>query len=142
VLAAADQARSSLERLEHLTLASVTLGFSLLTIGTVTGVVRYIEEGGRTPAAKIVLALAVWMVYAVVLHSPMNPSFRGRKAAVLSVVGFVADDGIGIDVGQQHIGTLQVVSLSGCEVEAGRIAQGIDGRARRGERSGRSVPSR
>jgi ABC-type uncharacterized transport system permease subunit len=85
----AGPAFGSLERLEHLTLASVTLGFSLLTIGTVTGVVRYIEEGGRTPAAKIVLALAVWMVYAVVLHSPMNPSFRGRKAAVLSVVGFV-----------------------------------------------------
>ena len=80
----------SLERLEHLTLASVTLGFSLLTIGAVTGVVRYMEEpGGHTPAAKIVLALAVWVVYAVVLHSPINPSFRGRKAAVLSVVGFV-----------------------------------------------------
>jgi ABC-type uncharacterized transport system permease subunit len=80
----------SLERLERLTLASVTLGFSLLTIGTVTGVVGYMEEpGSHTPPAKIVLALAVWVVYAVVLHSPINPSFRGRKAAVLSVVGFV-----------------------------------------------------
>lgn len=80
---------ASLERLEHLTLASVTLGFSLLTIGTVTGIVRFVEEGGHTPVAKVVLALAVWLVYAVVLHSPINPSFRGRKAAVLSVVGFV-----------------------------------------------------
>jgi ABC-type uncharacterized transport system permease subunit len=80
---------ASLERLEHFTLASVTLGFSLLTIGTVTGIVRFVEEGGHTPVTKVVLALAVWMVYAVVLHSPMNPSFRGRKAAVLSVVGFV-----------------------------------------------------
>jgi ABC-type uncharacterized transport system permease subunit len=80
---------ASLERLEHFTLASVTLGFSLLTIGTVTGIIRFVEEGGHTPVTKVVLALAVWMVYAVVLHSPMNPSFRGRKAAVLSVVGFV-----------------------------------------------------
>ena len=80
---------ASLERLEHLTLASVTLGFSLLTIGTVTGIVRFYEEGGHTPVTKLVLAVAVWLVYAVVLHSPMNPSFRGRKAAVLSVVGFV-----------------------------------------------------
>jgi ABC-type uncharacterized transport system permease subunit len=80
---------ASLERLEHLTLASVTLGFSLLTIGTVTGIIRFLEEGGHTPVTKVVLALAVWVVYAVVLHSPMNPSFRGRKAAVLSVVGFV-----------------------------------------------------
>jgi ABC-type transport system involved in cytochrome c biogenesis permease subunit len=87
--AGAGPAFGSLERLEHLTLAAVTLGFSLLTIGTVTGVVRYMEEGGRTPAAKIVLAVAVWLVYAVVLHSPINPSFRGKKAAVLSVIGFV-----------------------------------------------------
>jgi hypothetical protein len=28
-------------------------------------------------------------VYALVLHSPLNPSFRGRRAAVLSIVGFV-----------------------------------------------------
>jgi ABC-type uncharacterized transport system permease subunit len=82
----------SLERLEHLTLASVTLGFALLTIGTITGVVRMFEEDKTTPPAKsvaIALAVAVWFVYGVVLHSPINPSFRGRRAAVLSVVGFV-----------------------------------------------------
>ena len=38
---------------------------------------------------KVLLACGVWLVYAIVLHSPINPSFRGRKAAVLSVVGFV-----------------------------------------------------
>jgi ABC-type uncharacterized transport system permease subunit len=80
---------ASLERLEHLTLASVTLGFSLLTVGAVTGVFRIMGEGKYTPPAKIILALAVWLVYALVLHSPINPSFRGRRAAVLSVVGFV-----------------------------------------------------
>ena len=85
---------ASLERLEHLTLASVTLGFSLLTIGLVTGFVRMVEEGGHQRLAnalrtKVVLAVAGWVVYAVVLHSPINPSFRGRKAAVLSVVGFL-----------------------------------------------------
>jgi ABC-type uncharacterized transport system permease subunit len=79
----------SLERLEHLTLAAVTLGFALLTVGAVTGIVRMFAEEKYTPPAKIALALAVWLVYAIVLHSPINPSFRGRKAAVLSVVGFV-----------------------------------------------------
>jgi ABC-type uncharacterized transport system permease subunit len=77
----------SLERLEHLTLVSVTLGFSLLTIGVVTGVVQWFDAGKHTPLAKVLLTAAVWLVYAVVLHSPINPSFRGRKAAVLSVVG-------------------------------------------------------
>ena len=34
----------SLERLEHLTLASVTLGFALLTVGTVTGLFGMVRE--------------------------------------------------------------------------------------------------
>jgi ABC-type uncharacterized transport system permease subunit len=79
----------SLERLEHLTLVSVTLGFSLLTIGAVTGMTRWFEGGHKPPLYKVVLTAIVWLVYALVLHSPMNPSFRGRKTAVLSVLGFV-----------------------------------------------------
>jgi ABC-type uncharacterized transport system permease subunit len=79
----------SLERLEHLTMTSVTLGFALLTIGMITGGIKLIGEGRHTSHAKIVLACIVWLVYAVVLHAPINPSFRGRKVAMLSVVGFL-----------------------------------------------------
>lgn len=79
----------SLERLEHLTYVSVTLGFALFTVGTVTGLVQMIAGDKHTPAAKLLLAASVWVVYAIVLHSPINPSFRGRKTAILSVVGFV-----------------------------------------------------
>ena len=79
----------SLERLEHLTFVSVTLGFSLLTIGAVTGLARWTEAGRTIPLAKVVLTAVVWVVYAIVLHSPINPSFRGRKTAILSVFGFV-----------------------------------------------------
>src|SRR4051812_6246220 len=79
----------SLERLEHLTLTSVTLGFSLLTIGALTGIVQWYESKAPPPAYKVVLTTIVWLVYAVVLHSPINPRIRGRKTAVLSVVGFV-----------------------------------------------------
>ena len=38
----------SLERLERLTLESVTLGFALLTIGVLTGVIRLLHTGGHT----------------------------------------------------------------------------------------------
>jgi len=79
----------SLERLEHLTMTSVTLGFALLTVGMITGGVTMLAADARTPLAKIVLAVVVWLVYAVVLHAPLNPSFRGRRVAVLSMVGFV-----------------------------------------------------
>jgi ABC-type uncharacterized transport system permease subunit len=77
----------SLERLEHLTFVSVTLGFALFTIGLITGLVEMRHK--ETQPAKILLAFSVWLVYAIVLHSPINPSFRGRKTAVLSVIGFL-----------------------------------------------------
>jgi ABC-type uncharacterized transport system permease subunit len=90
----------SLERLEKLTQESVSVGFALLTIGAIMG---YIElgQGKQTSIAKVILATNVWLIYAIVLHAPINPRFRGRKAAVLSVLGFVL-----------MIGTLVVVLIS------------------------------
>lgn len=79
----------SLERLEHLTMTAVTLGFALLSIGIVTGVIELMQTGRSTPTPKIFLAFAVWIIYALVLHAPINPVFRGRRAALLSVLGFV-----------------------------------------------------
>jgi ABC-type uncharacterized transport system permease subunit len=78
----------SLERLERLTMTAVTLGFALLTIGIITGAVEMIFLNKPTSSWKIALTACVWMIYAVVLHAPLNPIFRGRRAAVLSVLGF------------------------------------------------------
>jgi ABC-type uncharacterized transport system permease subunit len=90
------QGLGSLERIEHLTFVSVSLGFALLTVGLVTGLVRAIDTHGHNSLGpdwyrnpKVLLAFIAWIVYALVLHSPINPSFRGRRAAILSVVGFV-----------------------------------------------------
>lgn len=93
----------SLERLEHLTLLAVSLGFALLTIGLVTGLVRAMSVNnplGRDWYAqpKVLLTFVAWIVYALVLHSPINPSFRGRRTAMLSVFGFVLMIGILIAV--------------------------------------------
>jgi ABC-type uncharacterized transport system permease subunit len=105
-----NQGFGSLERLEHLTFTSVTLGFALLTIGMVTGLVWAIGTHGHSTLGpdwyrnpKVLLAFFAWVVYALVLHSPINPSFRGRKAALLSVVGFVLM--IGTFVAAQFIPT-------------------------------------
>jgi ABC-type uncharacterized transport system permease subunit len=85
----------SLERLERITFTSVTLGFALLTIGLVTGLVRVLKTDGQTrlgehwyTSPKVLLAFSVWVVYAIILHAPINPSFRGRKVAMLSIFGF------------------------------------------------------
>jgi ABC-type uncharacterized transport system permease subunit len=79
----------SLERLERLTMTAVTLGFALLTVGIITGGVEMVRHGTPTEPWKVGLAIGGWVVYAVVLHAPINPIFRGRRAALLSVVGFV-----------------------------------------------------
>jgi len=86
----------SLERLEHFTRVSVGLGFPLLTVGLITGFVLAFDTHGSSNSAppwyeipKVWLAFAAWLVYALVLHAPINPVFRGRRAAMLSVVGFV-----------------------------------------------------
>lgn len=90
----------SLERLEHIMLVSVTLGFALLTIGLVTGLVRVLSGPDNVLGAdwyrqpKVLLTFVAWVVYALVLHSPINPSFRGRKTALLSVLGFVLMIGV------------------------------------------------
>jgi ABC-type transport system involved in cytochrome c biogenesis permease subunit len=85
----------NLERLERITHSAVAAGFSLLTIGVITGVVRLAEQGSNTrmgphwfASPKIWLGMGVWVVYAMALHSPINPAARGRRSAVLSIVGF------------------------------------------------------
>jgi ABC-type uncharacterized transport system permease subunit len=80
---------ASLERLEHVTRTAVTLGFALLTVGAITGFVQILFEHRTTPTTKVVLTVAVWIIYGLILHSPINPSFRGRRTAMLSIVGFV-----------------------------------------------------
>jgi ABC-type uncharacterized transport system permease subunit len=90
----------SLERLEHMTLVSVTLGFALLTIALITGLAIILRHGSATSmganwatSPKVLLTFSIWVVYAVVLHSPINPSFRGRRTAMLSILGLVLSIG-------------------------------------------------
>lgn len=80
---------ASLERLENLVMHSVTLGFALLTIGLITGFIRLLERNQLLPLAKLVPGTLAWLLYAVVLHVPLNPRLRGRRAAILSMLGFV-----------------------------------------------------
>ena len=84
----------SLERLESIAQQLLVLGWSLFTIGLITGLLWGIHLSAHGASeyrqffnAKVMLALGVWIVYALALHTPMTPSFRGRKAAVLSLIG-------------------------------------------------------
>jgi ABC-type transport system involved in cytochrome c biogenesis permease subunit len=85
----------SLERLEHMTLASVTLGFALLTIALITGwpsspaAIGNFDGRALGDQPQGASDFGIWVVYAVVLHSPINPSFRGRRTAMLSILGLI-----------------------------------------------------
>jgi len=79
----------SLERLERMIVHSATLGFAMLTIGLITGFFRMFQRGQTLPPAKLLLGSLSWLIYAAVLHAPMNPRFRGRRVAILSVLGFL-----------------------------------------------------
>jgi ABC-type transport system involved in cytochrome c biogenesis permease subunit len=87
---------ASLERLENLTQWAVSFGFALLTVGIITGLAKIMHSGSNTrlgphwmTSPKVILAFSVWLVYAVALHTPITPAVRGRKSAMLSIVGFV-----------------------------------------------------
>ena len=77
----------NLERLDALTRRAVVVGFALLSVGLATGLVRWLGEGRQTSTGKIVMASAAWALYAAMLHTPWSPGVRGRRAAVLSIVG-------------------------------------------------------
>lgn len=86
----------NLERLEGLTHTAVRLGFALLTVAMITGLVKIIQDGPNTrlgphwmQSPKVLLAAAVWVIYAIALHTPITPGVRGSKSAVLSIAGFV-----------------------------------------------------
>ena len=86
----------SLESVENFNRWLIYSGFPLLSISTVAGILRLAQEralssqpvpgGGHT---KIAMGILSWLIYAVLLHVPLNPSFRGRRAAWLSIAGFI-----------------------------------------------------
>ncbi|MBB6428508.1 cytochrome c biogenesis protein CcsA [Algisphaera agarilytica] len=85
---------ASLESLERLITQAASLGFGLLTVGLVSGVVILRTEGevlgpGWWYSPKVLFAFAAWLVYAVVMNVRYASVFRGRRAAWLAIGGFV-----------------------------------------------------
>jgi ABC-type transport system involved in cytochrome c biogenesis permease subunit len=84
----------SLETLERVGRAALSLGFPAFTVGLVAGAV-WAEQAsaplGRAWYAdpKVVGGVVVWLFYAAVLHVRLFARVRGRRAAALTVVGFV-----------------------------------------------------
>ena len=85
---------ASLETLERLIVRASTLGFTLLTIGLVSGVVILLDGDAAGSQAgwyawKIALAAGAWGVYALLMNVRYATTFRGARAAWLSIAGLV-----------------------------------------------------
>ncbi len=70
---------------------SLTIGFVLLTLGVATGIVWNNQRDGRYwhNDPKEVMALVTWLVYLFIIHYRLTAGWRGRRVALLSIVGFV-----------------------------------------------------
>jgi cytochrome c-type biogenesis protein CcsB len=80
----------SLDFLDSVSHACITMGFFLLTLGLVTGFVYAKVLWGRFWSwdFKEFFSMGAWLVYAVLLHLRLYAGWRGRKSAVMTIVGF------------------------------------------------------
>jgi cytochrome c-type biogenesis protein CcsB len=81
----------SLEVCDELGYRALGIGFSLLTIGIVAGAFWASRSQNtsweRDP--KIIWSYVTWLIYAVLLHYRLSAGWRGRRAAWMSVIGFI-----------------------------------------------------
>lgn len=82
----------SIKVLDDLNYKAIMIGFPLLTLGIVTGAAwaNYAWGTYWSWDPKETWSLIVWFVYAAFLHARITRGWVGRRAAILSVVGFAA----------------------------------------------------
>jgi cytochrome c-type biogenesis protein CcsB len=78
--------------LDEINYKSIVIGFPMLTLGIVTGAAwaNYAWGTYWSWDPKETWSLITWFIYAAFLHARLTRDWRGRKAAILSIVGFAA----------------------------------------------------
>ena len=82
----------SSKMLDDLNYKSIAIGFFMLTLGIVTGAAWANSAWGTYWSwdPKETWSLITWFVYAAFLHARYTKGWRGKRAAVLSISGFLA----------------------------------------------------
>ena len=80
----------SLEVLDSLNYVCLTFGFPLITIGLISG---FVYAGAVWQSfwhwdPKEILSVVTWLIYAVLLHERLAVGWRGRRAAIMAIIGF------------------------------------------------------
>ena len=81
----------SLNVLDNLNYYCLTLGFPLMTLGLILGMVYAQATLGTYWRwdPKEVWSLVLWLFYAVLLHQRLTVGWRGRRAAIMAIIGFL-----------------------------------------------------
>lgn len=80
----------SLAGLDRVNLAAIAVGFVLFTLGLLCGIAGRYMSFGRWMSLdpKESLAYGTWLAYAILLIVRWLSTLRGRKVALLSILGF------------------------------------------------------
>ncbi len=80
----------SLDLLDSTGYSCIAAGFVLLTFGLITGFVYAKSVWGRFFSwdPKEIWSMVTWLVYAALLHGRLTSGWRGKRSAIMAVVGF------------------------------------------------------
>ncbi|MEJ2183009.1 MAG: c-type cytochrome biogenesis protein CcsB [Nitrospirota bacterium] len=81
----------SIQMLDYLNYRLITIGFPLMTLAIVTGALWADSAWGSYWRwdPREVWSLIIWFLYAIILHARLVAGWRGRRASVLSILGFL-----------------------------------------------------
>jgi cytochrome c-type biogenesis protein CcsB len=82
----------SLEMLDTINYRCLTFGFPLMTMGIISGAVWANSAWGGYWRwdPKETWALITWFLYAALLHGRLTVGWRGRRAAIFAIIGFLS----------------------------------------------------
>lgn len=80
----------SLELLDNTGYACIVTGFTMMTFGLIIGLIYAKSVWGRFWSwdPKEVWSGITWLLYAVLLHQRLTVGWRGRRAAIMAIIGF------------------------------------------------------
>ncbi len=78
--------------LDEINYKAIVIGFPMLTLGIITGAAwaNYAWGSYWSWDPKETWSLITWFIYAAFLHARLTRNWKGRKTAILSIVGFIA----------------------------------------------------
>lgn len=82
----------SLDTMDDISYRCLTIGFPLLTIAIISGAIWLEQTVGsywNWSDKKQIWSLITWFIYAALLHGRLTTGWRGRRAALLSILGFI-----------------------------------------------------